>query len=327
MRFDRSQFITRAAGLLLGGLALAACDPKILLGEFGESEGEQSGGGDEGGPQDGTEGQSSGGSGQGQSSGGSGEGESSGGGSSESATGGGETGSETGTTGGETTGGDECDAWLQDCPTGQKCAPYYSGGGGSSWDAWRCVDLDPTPEEVGSSCHVTGDFNSGEDDCEIGAVCWDADPVTFEGTCVALCAGSPQSPTCAAGMNCTVLNDGQLNICLPDCDPLLQDCGSGDTCIPLFSTDRFICVLDASGAEGQAFDDCEYANACDPGFICATTESASECSPMASGCCIPFCDTTQLDGCPGLDQVCLPWFEPMQAPPGKGNVGICGLEP
>jgi hypothetical protein len=337
MRIVSSPFITRAAGLLLGGLSLVACDPKILLGEFGDTEG--SGGGESEGPSSdaGTEGQSSGGS---QGSGGSEgqstnatEGQSSSGGSSESQSATGETGetgetSETGETGTTTegdTGEPACDPWAQDCPTGQKCAPYDDDPDGPSWDSWRCVDLDPTPEEVGDPCHVNGNVNSGLDNCELGAMCWDVDPETDVGTCVALCEGSPQSPTCAAGSHCAVLNDGGLNICLLDCDPLAQDCPAGDECIPLPDTDNFICVLDAGGAEGQAFDTCEFANACDPGLFCTDPAAASECDPLGFGCCTPFCDVTEPNTCPGVGQQCLPWFDPMAAPAGFEDVGVCSL--
>ncbi|MFY0534503.1 hypothetical protein [Nannocystis pusilla] len=166
---------------------------------------------------------------------------------------------------------------------------------------------------------------SGEDDCEIGAMCWDADPETLEGTCVSFCQGSPQAPTCAAGSHCAVLNDGGLNVCLPDCDPLAQDCPAGDECIPLPDTETFVCVLDASGAEGQAFDPCEFANACDPGLLCLPSEMASECDPMVAGCCLPFCDVSAANSCPGVGQDCLAYFDPMQAPAGFEDVGVCGL--
>ncbi|MDC0716708.1 hypothetical protein [Nannocystis bainbridge] len=323
MRHSTSPFITRAAGLLFSGLALVACDPKILLGEFGDSEGPQSTGGGDGtegqsSSNGGTEGQSSGGS-QGSSEGGSSEGGSSEGGSSESDSGGETTGETTGTTGG----GNECSVWHQDCPWGQKCTP--AGNDGPSWNEWRCVDLDPNPQPVGDSCHVVGGPTSGEDDCEIGAVCWDADPVTGEGTCVALCGGTPQSPSCAAGHHCAVLNEGILNICLANCDPLLQNCEGTDACLPL--EDEFVCVLDASGAEGQAFDPCEFLNACDPGLFCADPALASECSQTEAGCCLPFCVLDDPDFCPGVDQVCIPWYAPMTAPPGFEDVGVCGLEP
>jgi hypothetical protein len=89
----------------------------------------------------------------------------------------------------------------------------------------------------------------------------------------------------------------------------------------------FICVIDASGEEGQVFDPCEYANACDPGLICADPLSAEECDPQAPGCCLPFCDLTAPPSCPGNGQKCLPWYEVGRAPPGYENLGTCGLPP
>jgi len=40
---------------------------------------------------------------------------------------------------------------------------------------------------------------------------------------------------------------------------------------------------DVSDEEGQAFDICEYANACDPGLYCAEPELGLECDPQDSG--------------------------------------------
>lgn len=311
---------TRATSLLLCGLALVACDPKILLGEFGDTEAITQGG-SEGGGEGGSEGQSSTG-GEQEATGGS-----EGPGSGDTAIGS-STGGATGDPG--TTGDPEpaaCDPWEQDCPSGQKCAPYTTFQG-PTYDAWRCVDLEPVTQPVGSSCHVTGDIGSGEDDCELGALCWDPDPVTLEGECIALCTGSIQAPSCDVGTHCAVLNDGVLAVCLHDCDPLVQDCADGQSCIQHpGEPETFLCVLDASGAEGQAFDSCEFINACDPGLQCVPGQPASECDPMAPGCCTPFCDTSVPDTCPGDGQVCLPLFEENQAPPGRENVGLCGLEP
>ena len=116
-----------------------------------------------------------------------------------------------------------------------------------------------------------------------------------------------------------------MGLCLPGCDPLLQGCGDGDLCIPdPGDPARFICVLDASGDEGQVFDECEFVNACDPGLYCVAPALGAECPPEAPGCCLPFCDTT-MPSCPGAGQECLPWFEMDQAPPGFENVGLCGV--
>lgn len=328
MRIVSSPFITRAAGLLLGGLSLVACDPKILLGEFGDTEGSGSGESEGQSSDVGTEGQSSGdsqgpGGTEGQSTNAT-EGQSSSGGPGESQTATGESQTETGGTGTATegdTGEPACDPWAQDCPAGQKCAPYDSDPEGSTWDAWRCVDIAPMPV-AGGSCHVTGDYNSGEDDCELGAVCWDADPLTLKGICIALCEGSPQAPTCDAGSHCAALDDGVLNVCQPYCDPLLQDCPGRLACIPLPNTDDFVCV---ASEKGQEFDSCEFANACDQGLLCADPTAASECDPQAAGCCISFCQVSNPDFCSGVGQECLPWFAPMEAPAGFEDVGVCGL--
>src|SRR5687767_7832170 len=37
-----------------------------------------------------------------------------------------------------------CDVWAQDCAAGEKCAPYDDAG--LSWDALKCVPLDPQPQ-------------------------------------------------------------------------------------------------------------------------------------------------------------------------------------
>jgi hypothetical protein len=95
---------------------------------------------------------------------------------------------------------------------------------------------------------------------------------------------------------------------------------SGHTC--LWGGESFICVLDASGEQGQYGDPCEYLNECDPGLICINPEYVPGC--MANGCCTPWCDLTD-PSCPGATQQCLPWFEQGVAPPGYDTVGICGV--
>jgi len=118
-----------------------------------------------------------------------------------------------------------------------------------------------------------------------------------------------------------------LTLCLPFCDPLLQDCPGDDLCIPNPQDNQaFLCVLDASGAGGQEFDACEYINACDKGHLCANPQLASECDAMAIGCCLPFCDLSEMGAsCPGANQTCLAWYDEGVAPPGYENVGVCGI--
>ena len=219
--------------------------------------------------------------------------------------------------------GIECDVWTQDCPDGQKCMPWANDGG-SSWNATKCTDVMPNPGAPGDECTVEGNGVSGIDSCQKASMCWNVSQDTGKGTCVAFCTGSQEAPMCGPGTNCVIANDGVLILCLPGCDPLLQDCSGTDVCIPNPNSDGFICVLDASGDLGKQNDPCEYANACDPGLVCAAPALASECDPMAAGCCLPFCDLTNPD-CTNQGAMCLPWYEMNMAPPGYENVGVCGL--
>ncbi len=260
------------------------------------------------------------------------------------------TGGSTGTTGSTTTGGStflgstdptdatflgdldlpcvlECDPWIVDscCVPDQKCVPYIAGGGGA-WDAVKCVMLDRDPVPVGAPC-TSGGSASGIDDCELGAICWHVDQDTLKGTCVAQCKGNADAPDCShvPGTHCMVANDYVINLCLPPCDPLVQDCPIDETCIPgPEDPDVFVCAIDASGDEGQAFDPCAWANVCDLGLYCGEPEAASECDPDEPGCCLAFCDIDD-PLCPGVDQQCVPWFEPGAAPMGLEKLGGCAL--
>jgi hypothetical protein len=113
-----------------------------------------------------------------------------------------------------------------------------------------------------------------------------------------------------------------VGVCIPGCDPLIQDCGSeGIACYPI--NDGFSCVPIAAETEGQANDPCEFINACVEGLACVDSTTASAaCDPKVTGCCQPFCEIP--DGpCPNPDQQCVPWFEPGTAPAGQEDVGIC----
>lgn len=120
--------------------------------------------------------------------------------------------------------------------------------------------------------------------------------------------------------------DSTLNLCIPSCEPLLQDClGTGDAC---YANDfYFICHQDTSGEEGQANDPCGVLSDCDPGLQC-TLEAfvGMGCAPGSLACCTPFC---QFPGgaCPNPDQQCLQYLDPMQPLPDDPelDVGLCGV--
>ena len=216
----------------------------------------------------------------------------------------------------------DCDPFMQDCPPGQKCAPYAYGGG-TAWNSTKCVDItgDNKPRDP---CTAPEGGAAGIDDCALGSLCWDVPDATLEGTCIAQCSGSPSDPICPVKYYCAIVARGDLAVCLPSCDPLEDDCDATQVC--LATGDQFTCMLDVSGDEGQANDPCEFRNACDPGLTCLDSEAASSaCDLRAQGCCQPFCELPDAP-CPNPDQECIPWFAPqLPIPPGYEHLGICAL--
>lgn len=222
--------------------------------------------------------------------------------------------------------GPQCDVWAQDCSAGEKCMPWDAQGGGS-WSSTRCTPLAPSPAQPGDECTVEQSGVSGIDDCELGSMCWDVDPETQVGTCVAFCQGSLSSHTCDdPGTVCSIFNEGVLILCLPQCDPLVQDCGDSQGCYG--GENGFVCIPDASGPDSGSYGDpCGFVNVCDPGLFCAGASAVPDCQG-AQGCCSEFCDANAPDGasaCSGAagGQACVPWYEEGQAPPGYEDVGAC----
>jgi hypothetical protein len=217
----------------------------------------------------------------------------------------------------------ECDVWAQDCPEGEKCAPWANDGG-TAWNATKCVSIDSSPGQPGDPCVAEGGGLSGLDDCAGGAMCWDVDE-TGTGVCIGFCSGNEASPVCEdPDASCVIANDGVLILCLPSCDPLLSDCGDGSACYP--TENSFVCVFDSSGENGAYGDPCEFTNACDPGLWCAPAQGVPGCT--TGSCCTPFCDQAEPDAsaqCPGAagGQECVPWYEEGQEQPGFEDVGSC----
>jgi hypothetical protein len=217
----------------------------------------------------------------------------------------------------------ECSMWEQDCPRGEKCMPWANDGG-SSWNATRCSPLDPNPRDVGEECMVEGSGVSGIDNCEIGAMCWDVDPDTNMGECVAFCENEA-NPSCADECSqCHISGEGVLTLCLEGCDPIAQNCDEGDGCYATYDT--FACVVDASEGEGAIGTTCDFINACDPGTACMGPEFVPGCA--GNGCCAPFCSLEVADPCESLlpGTVCMPWWEEGQAPGGcvdQTVIGVC----
>ena len=221
----------------------------------------------------------------------------------------------------------ECDLFAQDCMAGEKCMPWANDGG-PAWNATRCSPLDPNPAQVGDECMVEGSGVSGIDNCDIGLMCWNVDE-TGVGICEDMCTGSAEAPICEnPDDTCSQANDGAIVLCLPECDPLIQECEDGQACYPI--NDAFACAPDASGDDnGVHGDPCEFINSCDPGNICIGADAHSNCAG-AIGCCSSTCsvmDPNSDADCAGLDagQSCEAWVVEGMAPPGYEDVGVCAL--
>jgi hypothetical protein len=206
----------------------------------------------------------------------------------------------------------------------------WANDGGNAWNATRCSPVDPNADQPGEACMVEGSGVSGIDSCDIGSMCWNVDPETNEGVCVAFCLGSEGAPICEdPATGCWVPDQGVLILCLPSCDPLVQDCGEGDECGPQGGSAAFVCTPDASGDLGAHGDACEFVNVCDPGLFCAEAAAVFGCMD-SNGCCTEFCDLAAVDpnaACSGaLDgETCTAWFDLGHAPPGFASLGACVL--
>ena len=208
----------------------------------------------------------------------------------------------------------ECDVWTQDCPDGEKCT-------------WEIVDTLAKPACVpvvdgakapGDPCTMFGDPGSGHDDCELGAICsWLGDD--NQGVCLALCSGSANEPSCESAGTPAICQPciDCPSLCVPTCDPLLQDCDRGYACIP--NAGEFTCTPAANVGDGGFGAACEYSLQCQAGFACIEGQLIPGCDGV--GCCSPFCDL-EMPVCP-QDLTCQPWFEGGLEPPALPFLGVC----
>jgi hypothetical protein len=210
----------------------------------------------------------------------------------------------------------ECDPFMQDCPEGEKCVPYGSTGG--NWDANKCVAVTGDGAE-GDTC-TYGGVVEATDDCGDGLHCWDVMDVDgmAVGVCTAFCGGTADNPSCNPGTSCLIANDGSINLCVTNCDPLLQDCGSGLACF--WANGNFNCIFTTQDI--PLGEPCGFINDCIAGTGCLTAEVMPNCN--GSACCGSFCDLSD-PTCPQAGTECSSFFEEGMAPPGYENVGVCIL--
>jgi hypothetical protein len=210
-----------------------------------------------------------------------------------------------------------CDPLAQDCPQGEKCVPYSSEG-----DTWDCVKCVPVlgDQAAGEACSSDG-IVMGTDDCDASSWCFTSEG---EGTCHAFCTGAVDNPECAPDSNCWMSNEGAIWVCVPACDPLLQDCEQGTGCYSSGVIFGCVFVPSASLSVGEP---CQDLNDCAPGLQCTEAEALPSCAGEA--CCTSFCEIGLGDAACDLlpDTVCMPFFEQGMAPAGYEHVGVCILPP
>ena len=224
--------------------------------------------------------------------------------------------------------GGECDLFAQDCGEGTKCNAWSSDGSIFP-DGAKCVPVgDKLP---GEPCTVENKFGSGLDDCAAGSICLDIDNSGMA-SCISYCSGSMDAPQCPdPESRCSFLFEPTVPLCFTSCDPLVQNCGAAETCVPniaALGAPYFVCMPRVfSDLPGQYGDPCAALSGCDPSFLCIFAENVPNCSNTY--CCSSYCELDKPDTCSSFDPLlaCVPWFEPNQATPGYENVGICGIMP
>lgn len=216
----------------------------------------------------------------------------------------------------------ECDVRrFGDCDEGFKCS-WVGDPSGAGEGAPGCVPLLGERGE-GEACTLSGD----SDDCANHRVCWGADADGQGGVCVEFC--STQLGCDDPLAICSVSNGSQLYLCLPKCDPLIQDCAEGQGCYP-DDNKRWACDRDRSGDAGVHGDPCACINCCDPGLVCmpGMRVDAEGCGPEGSpGCCGQVCDLDDQgppeEVCPTPDERCRAYYDASAVLKGYEKVGLC----
>lgn len=196
--------------------------------------------------------------------------------------------------------GIECSVWEQDCARGEKCVPWANDGG-DVLNATICRPIVPRGQAAGEPCVVEESPVLGVDDCDANSYCFDVDPQTLAGTCVAFCLGDELEPSCAdPNQACVIENEGSVTFCLDTCDPLGAGCDDARSCVAV-RPETFVCARPGESIVGE---DCTQFVDCLPGLSCLQNEDV---------------DAVCTSPCPPLDGVCepgsscLPW----------GEAGLC----
>lgn len=163
---------------------------------------------------------------------------------------------------------------------------------------------------------------SGVDTCDEDTMCWNVNPQTNEGTCVARCGGPTEQPTCEDdNQTCVIANQGVIGLCFAACDPREPAaCPEDHGCYPTAET--FACLPYRAQVQTTPGDaaGCEFPASCEPGTYCYSDDEDAACDDEP--CCASWCDTDNPDACGGVS-LCVPWAEDAMAPDGLESLGWC----
>ena len=225
--------------------------------------------------------------------------------------------------GGGATCGEACDIWDQSaCPEGEKCTGIRCGLDAPWFDETICREIEGDGQH-GEECEFTmGNPWWGHDTCAPGNQCWFPTNLSPMGTCVAICAGSPDAPECPAGYECEIRIGSALPLCLAPCDPLAPECpGLNEICADAnLYPKRFICTPDYSDGGGLYGAPCQGETDCGAGHSCVGAGAVPELGCEDAACCSPYCDLNAPSPCSGVGQECIAIDYPAEE---YEHVGIC----
>lgn len=212
-----------------------------------------------------------------------------------------------------------CELFDPWCSRGHQCRPWANDGG-DDWNSLRCVPTVSNPVAVGDVCVVDGDRSSGIDNCSPSAMCFDVVGDAQEGRCVAYCEGTPAAPVCEdPDTTCVIGNEDSISVCLPTCQPLLEDCPTGLTCVGDFdNTDPGSFCLGPETPYTTAGG--VRLSACGMGRVAVAPQHIDSCEGDAP-CCTQWCDLSLPDTC-GEGLTCRPFYEEGQVL-GMHDEGLC----
>lgn len=159
-----------------------------------------------------------------------------------------------------------------------------------------------------------------QNSCARGLNCW-------LGRCWKYCIGPANHARCETqSERCIQGGDGPPAVCVPTCDPLLQDCAMPDQACLGGPYDDFICIPEdvvLSEDAGTWGDPCEPAfKLCRPRYLCIDGLGRVDAPGCEQGpCCASLCHLDDEAPCMGEAEQCIPLYESPDHD--RAHVGVC----